>query len=511
MKKSILSMAAALMLSSTMFAQLRATDQTGINVFETPKTDTKFTGPKVEFGGSIAMPYIALQQSNNITTSTINTFRNSLTDVIMPIDNPQTLFKNSPNFALSMANLNINSYLADGITLQVSLYLASKHHNETWVKGGYVQFDKVPFIKLDLLDQIMKYTTIKVGQMDVNYGDAHFRRSDGGNAIYNPFMENYIMDEFATEIGAEADVNYKGFIGVLSVTNGNLNPSLAAINNDATGSYSTGVIARKKPLVGTGSTAGITVSDSIITYQPNPLPYKYALGHLPSFIVKLGYEKQITEALHARLTGSIYYTEGAYSNTLFGGDRTGSNYSAVMYNAAPGTGTAFNGRFNPGLTDKLTAIMGNLFLKYKLMDGLSVESFSTYEVANGRSTSEATERNATQIASDLIFRFGKNENFFLGARYNTLNADVAASVATVAKFTDPANATRSGYAITQDALPAYKIGINRLAVSAGWYVTKNMLAKVEWVDQKYSNVPDKNYILNGAEFHGLSAEAVISF
>ena len=153
-----------LLLTSTMsFAQLRPTDQTGINMFETPKSTTEFTGPKVEFGGSIAMPYIALKHSNDVVNQD-------------PAVNSQALFKNSANFALSQANLNINSYLADGITLQVSLYLASKHHNETWVKGGFVQFEKLPFLKLDFLDNIMKYTSIKVGQMDVNYGDAHFRQ-----------------------------------------------------------------------------------------------------------------------------------------------------------------------------------------------------------------------------------------------------------------------------------------------------------------------------------------------
>ena len=452
MKKSIFTVTAALLVSSAMFGQLRPTDQTGVNVFETPKTDTQFTGPKVEFGGAIAMPYIALTNSNVVTNQD-------------PAKNSQALFKNSPNFALSMANLDIKSYLADGVSLQVTLYLASKHHNETWVKGGYVQFDKVPFIKLDLLDQIMKYTTIKVGQMDVNYGDAHFRRSDGGCAIYNPFMENYIMDEFATEIGAEADVNYNGIIGVLSVTNGNLNPSLALID----------------------TTAAST---------------KYSNGlHNPSWIAKIGYDKQLTEKFRARITGSVYFTEGALSNTLFGGDRTGSNYSAIMYNAAPGTGTAFGGRFNPGLSDKLTTFMGNLFLKYKLTDGLAVESFSTIESAAGRTAAEATDRHASQFATDLIFRFGKAENFFLGVRYNTVTAD-AVAVKAVAPV---------GTVLGQDAVPAYSIGISRLAISGGWYVTKNIMAKVEYANQKYSGVPNVNYILNGYEFHGLSAEAVISF
>ena len=456
MKKSILTLAAAVMLCSTMFAQLRATDQTGVNVFETPKTDAVFSGQKVEFGGAISMPYIALTNSNAVTEQN-------------PAKNTQALFKNSPNFALSMANLNINSYLADGITLQVSLYLASKHHNETWVKGGYVQFDKVPFIKLDLLDQIMKYTTIKVGQMDVNYGDAHYRRSDGGLGIYNPFMENYIMDEFATEIGAEADVNYNGIVGVIGVTNGNLNPSLAYIDTTAAA-------------------------------------FKYSNGlHNPSFLAKLGYDKQFNEKFRARITGSVYTTSGALSNTLFGGDRTGSNYSAIMYNAGPGTGTAFGGRFNPGLTDKLTTFMGNLFLKYKVLDNLAVESFTTIESAKGRTTAEATERNASQFAEDVVIRFGKAENFFIGARYNTVNAD-AAAVKAVANT--GAGAT---LVLGQDAVPAYSIGISRLAISGGWYVTKNIMAKVEYSNQKYTGVPNVNYLLNGYEFHGLSAEAVISF
>lgn len=450
MKKSILTVATALFVSSTMFAQLRATDQTGINVFETPKTDTQFTGPKVEFGASIAMPYIALKNTNDVINQD-------------PTKNTEALFKNSPNFALSMANLYINSYLADGITLQVTMYLASKHHTETWVKGGYVQFDKIPFIKMDLLDNIMKYTSIKVGQMDVNYGDAHFRRSDGGNAIYNPFMENYIMDEFATEIGAEVNVNYNGLIGVAGITNGNLNPSLVKIDT-------------------------------------TQAAYKYSNGlHNPSFLLKLGFDKQLSEKFRARLTGSVYTTAGSLSNTLFGGDRTGSNYSAIMYNAAPGTGTAFGGRFNPSLTDKLTTFMGNLFLKYNLSDAISVESFTTLESAKGRKPSEKLERKADQFATDLVVRFGKAENFFLGARYNTVSADVAAA----------AGAATSTTALM--AVPAYKIDISRLAISGGWYVTKNIMAKVEYANQKYSNVPNVNYILNGYEFHGLSAEAVISF
>jgi hypothetical protein len=40
---------------------------------------------------------------------------------------------------------------------------------------------------------LFEIVTVKVGHMEINYGDAHFRRSDNGNALYNPFVGNYIM------------------------------------------------------------------------------------------------------------------------------------------------------------------------------------------------------------------------------------------------------------------------------------------------------------------------------
>jgi hypothetical protein len=49
----------------------------------------------------------------------------------------------------------------------------------------------------------MEYATLRVGHFEINYGDAHFRRTDNGQAMFNPFVGNYIMDAFTTEIGAE--------------------------------------------------------------------------------------------------------------------------------------------------------------------------------------------------------------------------------------------------------------------------------------------------------------------
>ncbi len=50
----------------------------------------------------------------------------------------------STGFNLAAANLNFDVQLDDGIRVFLENYMASRHHNEFWVKGGYIQIDKLP-------------------------------------------------------------------------------------------------------------------------------------------------------------------------------------------------------------------------------------------------------------------------------------------------------------------------------------------------------------------------------
>lgn len=179
------------------------------------------------------------------------------------------------------------------------------------------------------------------------------------------------MDEFATEIGAEVDVHLGDFTVVGAVTNGKLNNNLTKIDTTrAVQRYSNG-------------------------------------KHNPAWIGKLAYDKQITDNFRARASVSGYYTAGSLGNTLFGGDRTGSNYYGVMYGTPVGTGTYANGRFNPGFSHQVGAVMGNIFLKYSPTDMISLESFTTIEQASGRAVSAADKRKANQFVTDLVVRFWK--------------------------------------------------------------------------------------------------------
>jgi hypothetical protein len=397
----------------------------------------------VKVGGNFEQSFQTLRDQNTAVPMTQTGYTGNVNSLI-PLTN---------GFDLAMANLNIDAQLADGIRVNLGIYLSSRHHEDTWVKGGYVQFDKLPFLHSNWVDKIMKSVTIKVGQFDVDYGDQHFRRSDGGNTIYNPFAENYIMDEFATEIGGEVYYHNKsGLFAMAGVTNGELDPT---------------VIAPAKIDSATG--------------QVNQ--------YMPAIHGKLGYDKQMSNAFRLRLTGSFYADHSANSNTLFGGDRTGSHYYDVMENQNVANGTTlsdandyspFSGRYNPGYSEEVNTFMANLFLKYR-----GLEFFGTYEDAHGRAITETTQRQTTQYATDLIYRFtARKENFWLGVRYNSV--------------------TGTMMGVTQD------ITINREAASAGWFVTKNIMMKVEYVNQVYLNYAATN-ILNGGRFDGTIVEASIGF
>jgi hypothetical protein len=47
-------------------------------------------------------------------------------------------------------------------------------------------------------------------------------------------------------------------------------------------------------------------------------------------------------------------------------------------------------------------------------------------------------------------------------------------------------------------------------LSAGYFLTKNVLAKLEYVTQSYDGYPSDNVLYEG-KFNGLMMEAVISF
>lgn len=293
---------------------------------------------------------------------------------------------------LPTANLNINAILADGIAVNLTTYLSARHHNEAWVKGGYLLIDKMPFLHSKVIDRAMEFLTLKIGVMELNYGDAHFRRTDNGNAIRNPFVGNYIMDAFTTAPAFEALYRNKGIILMGAVTSGSLNPKLAGYN--------------------------------AVTQQYSA----YNTAKELAFYGKAGYDKQITEDLRVRATISAYHASKNHQGSLHNGDRTGSRFYLVMMRATNNASdvdqaaNAFTGNWGPGFTSKDNSLMANLFTKYK-----GLEFFGTYENVRVTSLSGA-DLNFSQYNLEGLYRFGKMEQFSGGLRYNYVWNQTASKV-----------------------------------------------------------------------------------
>lgn len=420
-------------------AFFRQPDQRGINVFEPSKADTvPFTGLKVRVGGNFTQQLQMLSHTNEADANNVPFGNGTL--------NLNQLYPLSNGFNLATANLNLDIQLEDGIRVKLENYMSSRHHSEFWVKGGYIQMDKLPFFGNP--EWFSKYVTVRIGHFGINYGDQQFRRSDNGNTFYNPFVGNYIMDAFATEIGGEVYVYPTPEIFLMA-----------------------------------GMTGGL-ISGDVKDYGETKKN--------PSLLAKAGYDSQINDDLRLRLSASLYTNPGTTRNTLYAGDRTGSRYymvaepeyfrdfragGAITSSSAANRFTS--GRFSPDFTGEVTSIMINPFLKFK-----GLEFFGTYEMSSGKTGSETETRSATQLAGEVVYRFLANEQAFVAARYNKVDAEIGGA---------------NG-----------EISIDRMQFAAGWFPTKNLLLKLEYVTQNYNDF-DSNDYRHGLSFNGLMVEAAIAF
>jgi hypothetical protein len=456
----------------------RPWDKNGINIFEPSKGGTQpaFSGIKVRIGGSFTQDYQSFTSSNVPTyvksSATNKTNKNLLYGSIASEDSTTSKLA---GFNLAMANLNIDVQIGDGIRVCLENYMSARHHNEFWVKGGYIMIDKLPMFGSP--DWYTKYFRVKIGHFQPNFGDMQFRRSDGGNSMFNPFTENLILDAFSTEIGGELYVfPVDGFMGMVGMSSGYINGSILKVP-DATNSY--GVVANKRT---------------------------------PSIFAKVAYDKATESGLRFRLSASIYSNPNVTSNTLYAGDRTGSHYFGVMepatINGLPvSIGTAptdptkqsgpnfTSGRFNPSMSNRITTVAINPFIKYK-----GLEIFADYQILSGSvygDTLRADGRTLTwnkrtfnQLAIEGVYRFFANEQAYIGARYIKVSGEPAGML--------DANKQQ------------VKISIDRLSFVAGWFPTKNLLLKGEYVVQNYNDFLATDY-RNGGKFNGFVVEAVIGF
>lgn len=120
----------------------------------------------------------------------------------------------------------------------------------------------------------------------------------------------------------------------------------------------------------------------------------------------------------------------------------------------------------------------NPFLAYH-----GLELFGVLELASN--SDEEGGGSFTQLAVDALYRFGEMDQFYIGARYNTISGNMVES------------------APDQD--------INRFVIGGGWWLTDNVIAKLEYVSQNYEGDGWVGTKYEDGEFSGINLEAGISF
>jgi hypothetical protein len=336
--------------------RLRPVDSRGLNVYETPKNDgIPYTGFKLGWGAAFTQQFQGLGHSNTAAP------------VIKNNVNANQLMTLGHGFNNAVANLYLNAQLAKGIRVAMASYLSARHHQETWVKDGYLQIDDSP-IDNAALNKLMQYVTVRAGHMEINYGDEHFRRTDNGNAMYNPFAGNLLMDAFTTEIGGE-------------------------------------LYLKKGPVFAMGGAFGGETRGQVTA------PEKRS----PAYLGKVGFDKEWNKQVRFRLTSSVFSQTRSANQSLFSGDRGGSRYYQVMVNTA-GTekDSAWTGNVQPGIKSAQHAWVVNPFLK---LGGLELRG--NIEETRGRNIGETTSRQWNQNAGEALYRFVDNK-LYVGTRYNVV-------------------------------------------------------------------------------------------
>lgn len=327
------------------------------HVFETPKDTSTFNEVELDWGVNLTFNYQGLDQNHG-------------EDI-------------KAGLSLPTADLELNAKVMSGFNVKLETMLSSHNHHETFVKGGYATMDNLDFVSPGFAKGFMDNATIKVGVNDINYGDAHFRRTDNADVMSNPFISN---------MGVEGYMQ-AGFLELLY--------RLPAQNMFVLGGISNGEVNPDDVSDGEGKDAY-------------------------SFYAKTGWDSQISDETRVRLTQSVFFVEDTSKNRLYMGDKAGTVASKIF--GSDNFGSTWNAL--SGYKD-LTAGMTNLFIKHN-----NTEFFGLVEYADGANQTDE-DFEMLHYSAEIVQRFGK-DRYFAAARYEN---------ATVERFGDSSDDELTQYQV----------------------------------------------------------------
>ena len=351
-----------------------------------------------------------------------------------------------PAFQTAWGNLSFMAEIGDGdILVFADLYLSSRPHaSQTYGNEGYMLFRRIPGesdVSDFLNDSIFRHVNIKAGHFEIDFGDAHYRKTDNAWTSRNPLVGNYLINPDVEEIGVEVFSKPHWPVGwLVGVTSGTTTENL----NEG---------------------RGMAAVHGKLWWEPND---------------------------DFRISASAYYVDhsdnppsgaGSTSGRLFSSSRAGGVYGGVW-----GGGNQ-PGDLTVGADELVTALQGDVTWSPGPWEFYGNLGWVEDADPNGSLPGEPTER-WVYGAAEAVYFF--NQRTWLAGRYSFGQAD------------DVKGADSDGR-------------IHRIQAGGGYWLTRNVLVKGEYVYQFASGFDDAEGLVAGVDigndpsFNGVIMEVSFKF
>lgn len=111
-----------------------------------------------------------------------------------------------PGFQTPFGSFGFLAKFDDKLDVYFDIYISSRPHPGS-MQGdqGYLLIRELPdrLKGYRPLDWVFENLDFKLGAFEIDFGDAHYRRSNNAEAQANPLIGNYVVDPRATDIGME--------------------------------------------------------------------------------------------------------------------------------------------------------------------------------------------------------------------------------------------------------------------------------------------------------------------
>jgi hypothetical protein len=198
----------------------------------------------------------------------------------------------------------------------------------------------------------------------------------------------------------------------------------------------------------------------------------------PAFYAKVGYDSQLSDALRFRANGSYYYTSGNGNSGMYGASKAGVITENIFGSYDMGSAWA---PF-PSYAD-LSIAKFDTFVKYNDTEFYGTLEFADSDKAYSGGAEVDNQKELMHYAVGLVQRFA-GDKLYAAARYE--------------------NATVESPGTADEELTQYQLGL-------GWFLSKNAVAKIEYIKQERENISAAQHTTDSAEFDGFMISTALSF